>query len=107
MAKIKALLPSLKEKKRYLAFDADKPVQDLSRECYKQAHTFLGDLGMAHAGIVPLPTEKGALWKVNHTAVNHTKAALTMIQNIHDQEVCIRSLGVSGILQKAQAFLER
>ena len=107
MEKIKELLHSLKEKKRYLAFDANIPIVDLSSHCYKEVHTFLGDLGMAHAGIVPIQTKKGALWKINHTTVNHVKAALTMISNIQGKEVIIRSLNVSGVLRKAQTQLER
>lgn len=110
--KIKALLPTLKEKKRYLAFEVIskqkvtdfKPVSD---EIMSKMLGLVGNLGLAKAGIQILKDKwnsrlQRGLIRVNHKHADELKAALTFIEKINDNEVIVRSVGVSGMLNKAE-----
>lgn len=110
-AKIKPLLPTLREKKRYLVYDVvskhkfndaihvTKAILDASKE-------FLGNLGMAKAGIIPIDHWNASLqrgiMRVNNKNVDNLKASLIFVKAINGEEVIVRSVGASGILKKAQ-----
>lgn len=71
---------------------------------------FLGELGMAKAGIwlhseVWNPEKQAGIIRVNHKYVNELKAGLTFIQQIQNKDVIVRSLGVSGIINKAEKYI--
>jgi len=106
----KAVLPSFREKKRYLAFEIiskDKSsftaVKDAILTSCKE---FLGTLGMAKAGIIIIgekfnkEKQKGLI-KVNNKYVNELKASLALIKTINKKITIVKSLGVSGMLTKA------
>jgi len=109
MKLIKPLRPTMREKKRYLAFEilAEKavPGQDAFKAIIKALQQFLGDYGMAGAGIIILKDKykknKGLL-RVNHRFVDHARAALAIITEIEKTSVVVRSIGTSGILKKAE-----
>ena len=109
---IKPLLPSLREKKRYVAFEiiSSKSVSSFTevlKSFWQGFCSLLGELELARAGIILIKntynsqTQRG-LVRVNNKYVDHVKAAFTMINNIEQQPVIVRSLGVSGVLNKAQ-----
>ena len=111
--KLKPVLPSLREKKRYLAFEVISrekvndynAVSDVIWHCSLQ---FLGQLGVAKAGIMVLnnkwnPNTQRGIIKVSHKHVDDVKAALMFADKIEDKDVIFRSLGVSGILKKAES----
>jgi ribonuclease P/MRP protein subunit POP5 len=109
--KIKPILPTLREKKRYLMFEilSKSKIKDFSRvssAIWASSLSFLGEWGAAKAGILMLPdkynakTQRGII-KVNHKYVNELKASLVLIKRIEDDDVIIRSVTVSGILKKA------
>jgi ribonuclease P/MRP protein subunit POP5 len=111
--KIKPLLPVLKEKKRYIAFEIQSEKQigffalagALSTSCL----TLLGELGMAQAGVSILPEQynketKTGVIRVNNKFVHPIKAALAFTSTIQNQPVLIRSLGISGILNKTKKY---
>ena len=107
--KLKPLLPSLKEKKRYIVYEIISEKQftprDATAAIEKATKDFLGILGLSKAGIIILKerfkNNKGII-RVNNKYVDETKAALTLIKEINKTKVTFRSLGVSGILDKAQ-----
>lgn len=110
--KLKPVLPSLREKKRYLAFEviSKEKVNDakaVSNAVWHCALQFLGQLGAAKAGLISLDNkwdkerQRGIL-KVSHRHVDAIKAALALAGKVDDKEVIFRSLGVSGILKKAE-----
>lgn len=110
--KIKPVLPSLREKKRYMVFEILSKQKidnfDIVSEAITNAGlTFLGQLGMAKAGMLILKDkwnkdlQKGML-RVNNKHVDNLKASLTLIENIDNKEVIVKSVGVSGIMKKAQ-----
>ncbi len=109
--RIKPLLPSLREKKRYLAYEV------ISRHKFDAVHVskaildaskdFLGNLGMAKAGILMLndqwsqDVQKGII-RVNNKHVDNLKASFVFVKNINGKDAIVRSIGASGILRKAQ-----
>ena len=106
--KLKHILPSLREKKRYLAFEIiSKDKTDFNTASGAIQHgilQFMGQLGAAKAGIIVLSnkwnqeTQRGII-KVNNKHVDSLKASLAMIEK---ENSIFRSLGVSGILKKAE-----
>ena len=110
--RLKPMLPSLRERKRYLAFEIiSRSKMDnldaISSTICDSSLQFLGELGVAQAGIMILKDKyndnlKRGLIRVNNRHVTHLKSALMMVNNINDQEALIRSVGVSGILKKAE-----
>lgn len=115
MAKIKPVLPSLREKKRYLVFEiiSKEPVKDfsaVSKAVWKALLDFSGVLGSARAGIWLLSDkfnkdkQKGII-KVNHKNADLLKSALCTIRQINGIDVIVRSVGMSGILKKAEKVM--
>ena len=68
---------------------------------------FLGQLGTAKAGLMVLNNKWDAqlqrgIMKVSHRHVDAVKAALMFAGKIGNEDVIFRSIGVSGILKKAE-----
>ena len=110
--KLKPILPSLREKKRYLAFEviSREKISDLaqvSSAVCGNSLQFMGYLEAAKAGVMILnnkwnPSTQRGIIKVGHRHVDAMKASLAFISRIENKEVICRSLGVSGILKKAE-----
>jgi ribonuclease P/MRP protein subunit POP5 len=112
--KIKPLSPSLRERKRYLAFEviSEVPIGD-SKAVYgainQKALEFLGTLGCAEAGMIMLadrynPEKQRGLIRVSHKSVDKLRATLALVETINGKKTIVRSVGVSGILNKAAAY---
>lgn len=106
--KLAPLLPSLKEKRRYVVFEilteGSVSFQDVKEAILTETHSFLGRLHSAKAGIEFLPDWKehtGIVRVANHY-LDHLKAAFTLIRKINKKEVIVASRGVSGTLNKAR-----
>jgi ribonuclease P/MRP protein subunit POP5 len=107
--KLKGLLPSLREKKRYIAFSI-KSADDIS---FKEAKNgiegsmlkFIGELGVANAGPLFLKDWKNmkGIIKVNTKYVDHTKASIALIKEINGKKAKVESIGVSGVLSKIRS----
>jgi ribonuclease P/MRP protein subunit POP5 len=115
MAKLKPIIPTLREKKRYLAFEIlskskIKASASVSKAISHGMLSFVGAKGAAEAGIAILhekyndQNQKGIV-RVNHKQVDALKASLTTIQDIDAVPVSIRSVGVSGSLKKATTYV--
>ena len=110
--KLKPVLPSLREKKRYVVFEVIskekiKDAESVSNAVWHCSLQFLGQLGTAKAGIMVLnnkwnPELQRGIIKVSHKHVDAVKAALTFANKVDNTDVIFRSLGVSGILRKAE-----
>jgi len=109
---LKPILPSLREKKRYLAFEviSKKAINDFAQVSNAIMHAsfqFLGQLGAAKAGIITLPNKwntelQRGIIKVSHRHVDALRAALIFADKIDNNDAIFRSVGVSGILNKAE-----
>ena len=110
--KIKPMLPSLREKKRYLVFEiiSKQKIDNFNlveKSIMNNALTFLGQLGIAKAGAMMLKDKwnkelQRGIIRINHKHVDEMKAALTLIKKIENNDVVVKSVGVSGILNKAE-----
>ena len=109
--KIKPILPSLREKKRYLVFEIIskkniKSFSEVSNLIWQSSISFLGEIETAKAGIWVLPDKwnqkkQRGMIKVNNKYVDNLKTALTLVKNFKRQQVIIKSVGVSGMVNKA------
>jgi len=107
---IKPLLPVLREKKRYVAFEVlsnrKSSFYEVSKALWNAFSFFIGELELAKAGIMVIANtfnkdvQKGVI-RVNNRYVDHVKAALVFVKAIEQQPVIVRSLIVSGVLNKA------
>ena len=112
MKGLKPLLPTLKEKKRYLAFEIVskskiKAFSEVSKAIWASTLSFAGTKGAAGMGIWVLPekynaTKQTGLIRVEHRSLDELKASLALIKEIEGQPVIVRSKGASGILAKAE-----
>lgn len=109
--RIKPMLPTLRECKRYVAFEVISPkkIKD-SRVVFSQikdsCRGFLGASGMSKAGILFIDkwneAKQRGLIRVNYKHVNDLKASFTFVREIEGNEAIVKSVGVSGILKKAE-----
>ena len=108
---MKPLLPSLKERKRYVAFevisDAKLGETDIYQFIKESMQAYVGDLGMAQAGLQFVKEKWNAskqrgIARVSHKSTDLLKASFVFVQRVKNKKVIVRSLGVSGILAKAQ-----
>ena len=108
--KKRLLLPSLRERKRYLAFEitSESQIDDfetVSSEIDKNLLSFMGEIGTASSGITLIKDcwdkkkQRGILM-MSDTHVRAAQSTLALIEHIKSNPVMIRSLGASGILRK-------
>ena len=106
--KLKPLLPSLREKKRYLAFeiiskDKISSIDSVEQKIFDSTLQLIGQKGASRAGIMILKdkynneTQKGLI-RVNNKEVNNLRSALALIDNVDKKEAIFRTIGVSGVL---------
>ena len=107
MSKLKNL-PSLREKKRYIIYEVisnSKMNFDLVKDALNGIfERFLGAVNLARANIIifeDFKNQKGII-KVNNSYIDYVKAAFIQINKIGNEEVIVRSAGISGILNKAK-----
>jgi len=111
---MKPLLPSLKEKKRYVTFEVisegKMSQKQLESGIQENVLNFLGELGIAKSGFILMKdTIKGnsGMVRTNVKYQDEVKMALSLIKEIDGRKVIVNVTGVSGILNKAkEKFLE-
>lgn len=115
MSRIKPLLPTLREKKRYVVFEVISKLPNsfeaVSRAIQGSILAFIGVKGAAQAGATLLKdkfdhaTQEGIL-KVANLYINDLKGSLALTRAVGSNKVIIRVKGVSGILKKTTRFME-
>lgn len=109
---LKPLPSTLREKKRYLVFEVLSKHTHLplakAVKAIAFAYTSLhGSKGSANAGLLYLARRshdqlsKGMI-RVNRNHVTDLKASLPLIKDIDGHDAIIRSIGVSGMIKKAE-----
>jgi ribonuclease P/MRP protein subunit POP5 len=114
MLSLKALKPTLRERKRYLVYqiDIDSRDKDVKKEL-KNFQTLiidklklnLGIFSSAKAGILPIYFDSErfiGILRVNNKMIDEIRANFVLITELNKVPVCIKTLGVSGILKKAK-----
>jgi len=110
---MKPLLPSLREKKRYIVIEiiGNKiNVGKSENQIYQSIIKFLGELGVSRANIKIISDSwkgnKGII-KTNVKYVDEVKVALGLIKKLENKDIIVNVVGVSGILKKAKSkFME-
>ncbi|HLC55447.1 MAG TPA: Rpp14/Pop5 family protein [Candidatus Nanoarchaeia archaeon] len=103
---MKPLLPSMRERQRYLVYEvlSESPLQGrvIQEALLEGLQQFLGELGMAKAGVQLLDQagQRGIL-RTNSKEISNVKAGLSLVKHINQQKVAVRTLGVSGLHNKA------
>ena len=102
------LLPSLKQKKRYIIFEIVSPQSFTASEVENVVNEalllFLGQLGVSKASPLFLKEKyknNRFIIKVNHRYVDECKAALLLIRKIKSTPVKIKSIITSGSIKGA------
>jgi len=102
---LKRLLPSLRAKKRYLAFEliSEEPASrgDVVKEVMSSASSLLGDVTASECDIKVLGFEdwKGII-QCSHTRVKETRAALSALTRINGKRATLHILGSSGTVKR-------
>lgn len=109
---MKVLPPTMRENKRYLAFEliADGQVSrdELIREIFSASGSLLGDLGSSECNIWLFAFDdlKGVV-SCEREHVWQTRAVLATITNVKGKKVSFHILGVSGtVLGATKKYLE-
>ena len=100
------LLPSLRQKKRYIIFDiissGKLSSSEIKEEVNRALIQFLGEWGLAKAAPLLIKVASSQfMLKVNHTYVDEVKAALTLSKKIKNTPLIIKSVLVSGTIKQA------
>ncbi|MBD3259682.1 hypothetical protein GF371_03570 [Candidatus Woesearchaeota archaeon] len=108
---IKPLIPSLLPRKRYIAFEilSEKQITDfkaINQAILASFNRFAGDYGAAQAQPIIVknkwdPAVQKGIICINHKWTDHMKASLALVKEIKNKKVTIRSLIVSGMINKA------
>ena len=110
---MKAFLPTLKEKKRYLAIEIlsrenkKHSFTDISKAIWAALQGFIGSLGAANAGIWFVEDKwrqnvQRGLIRVNNKFIEPLRASLTFINKVDNDNVMVNSVGASGSIKKAE-----
>ena len=100
-------MPTMKERKRYILFKVTSSSEvtkaEISEQVTKACLQFLGELGVANAGVQFLPetwkNNRGII-RVGHKYVDHVKSSLALVKKIGNKKVTITCLKVSGNIGK-------
>jgi ribonuclease P/MRP protein subunit POP5 len=109
------LLPTLKERKRYVVFEVISSrkvsLPEMKNTVNGALHTFLGTLGNAKAAPILLPerwnsVKQRFIVKVNNKYVDELKVAMMFIKKIKNTNVIVRSILTTSTIKKARQFVE-
>ena len=106
---MKKLLPSLREKKRYVVYEilSDKGVNaGQAREAiYNNLLKMMGEIELGRAGMQILPdyTMQRGIIKISNKYVDTLKASFALMEKINNNKVIVASRGVSGAINKARS----
>ena len=110
MRRIKGLMPSLKEKKRYMNIEVismdtkdikftGRPLQEL----VAKINNHLGIMDAAGAGIIPLDFKNNhALIRVSAKYLDRVRATLLFINELGSKKVILKTKKVSGSVNKTK-----
>ena len=100
------LLPSLKQKKRYVVFEIVSKekfsLQEIKKAVQEALLLFLGQLGLAKASPMFIKAKGNRfMLKVNHKWTDELITAMVLMKKIKNKEVIAKSVIISGTIKKA------
>jgi len=110
MKKLKILPPTLRERKRYIAFqvipeiDEDFTYSDLEAGIWNIMLDFLGEEGVSKTSMWLLkdtwnPRKGIGIIKCNHKSTETVISSLGLIDRLGDNRICFKILGISGTIR--------
>ncbi|MBI5388957.1 hypothetical protein HZB01_01095 [Candidatus Woesearchaeota archaeon] len=104
-ATLRPLLPTLKERNRYLVFaiypEGTLDAMSAYRAIRRSFAQLFGQIALAGAGMRFIQNEKKVnAIKISHLFLDHLKTALLFVHSINNTKVLLATKGVSGILKK-------
>jgi RNase P/RNase MRP subunit POP5 len=107
----KRLKPSMRQKKRYVAYELKSPVplaRGADRALVEQANQLLGAFLAPEAGIASIkynPEKQRGILRLDRRYVEHLRKCFAMIKKLNNQEVMIKSIKTSGMIGKLKKYL--
>jgi RNase P/RNase MRP subunit POP5 len=104
---LKIIPSTARERKRYLLVKIESSDaidrKDLENAILNACLQFLGELGVAKAGIIVMSDTyngKTVIVKIEHKYVDETKSAISLIKSVGNKKVRLSTIKVSGSLLK-------
>ena len=108
---MKRLLSSLKEKKRYIAFEIDSEYgfakDDIINAVDTICRNFMGEFGYGKSGVMVVDDVvegKNGVVRVNSKYVDLVKVSLMMIKEINNKKVIFKNVKTSGSIMKLKNY---
>ena len=110
---MKPVLPTLKEKKRYIVFEVISPAEASQEEAYaaiqEAAKSFMGISTFAKSGLRLIGKWSRGLQRgivrVNRRYLNHARASFCYVHRVGKSTAMLHSVVASGSLKKAAGYL--
>lgn len=105
-------IPTLRDKKRYLAFEVNsmQPVtrQELTREILNSTYSLFGDAGCSEINPSLLSFEgRYGVLRCSREKTKEARAALACVHSIHGIRASIFVLGISGTIKGTEKFIQQ
>ncbi|MAG16419.1 ribonuclease P [Candidatus Woesearchaeota archaeon] len=101
------LLPSLREKKRYLVFEVigNASCSDAVSSVKNSFSGLFGSLEAANADVSNIKSSGNkCMVRIGRKYVDKVKASMAIVKRINNSTIILRSIGVSGSLKRASKY---
>ena len=111
--KMTTIIPTLRDKKRYILFevisDGAVSMRETSTELQSTFEKNLGTFTLARAGVQFLPDwqQQRGILRVSHLYVDDIKASMVFVASIKGKKAVVQTLSVSGILNKVRTQMNK
>ncbi|MFH1400489.1 MAG: Rpp14/Pop5 family protein [Nanoarchaeota archaeon] len=95
----------MREKKRYLVYEiiSERPLKDPTAAIMRHISSTLGLFDSAAAGVLPVKYDKKrGIIRMNHKYMDKVKCSLMLMNQLDGEDITIQTLGVSGMIKKAE-----
>ncbi|MEK6947823.1 MAG: Rpp14/Pop5 family protein [Nanoarchaeota archaeon] len=106
--KQKLLKPSLREKKRYLVYQviSERDINPIiiKENILKTFKEYFGNIILSKADMrfIDYKDNKGII-RINNKYLDNLRASFCLLGKVNKEEIIVRSLGVSGMINKARS----
>ena len=113
MKKIKPILPSLREKKRYLIYEiigkSKFQAEEIEKSIKSSYLSAFGEIETGKAGLIFLNKQfnkekQRGIIKVSNKCLENLRYSLSLVKKIKNSKAIIQSVGCSGIINKTRKY---
>ena len=110
--KVNLLKPSMRENKRYMAYEimSNNPLsKGIDKILLDKIKSLLGVFNAGKAGVMSVKYNKNnqrGILRVNRGFTDNIRSCFVMIKRLNSEKVLIRTLKVSGMVNKAKKEIE-